>query len=323
LRLAHFRTTFPRNIQLYSGVFGVLGVALGAVGALASLRRLPLFVLTVPYIVISTLFFSLWTRPDPRYLAGGILLFTVLLVCGATVVAAAPEQLRRRGVPRPVVLGLVALALGLAIWGIGAPDAEDVSARPWATLALEGSLGLALVARALLPPGRGRAILPVGLALCLAVIVGWRTTSSFALRGSFQQEQVETAREVIESATGDRAVIFTTVEIGRPAENINFYTGASAIYLREITRWGVTPPYLMDQMVRAGFEAYLLLPPAAARRWIESDFIYPWFRPEMIADIPAHEARRWFVASPAHSGVPLWFVRMHRRPKRVPALPPS
>ena len=47
----------------YEAVFGGLGVLLAVVGGLGSLRRnTPLFVLTVPYIVASTCFFSLWTR---------------------------------------------------------------------------------------------------------------------------------------------------------------------------------------------------------------------------------------------------------------------
>jgi len=77
----------------------------------------------------------------------------------------------------------------------------------------------------------------------------------------------------------------------------------------------------MDQAVRAGFEVYLLLPPGDARRWIESRFVYPWFRPEMIADVPASEARRWFVAAAGHDGVPLWFVRMHRRSEKLEGYP--
>ncbi|MDG2307344.1 MAG: hypothetical protein P8R42_22385 [Candidatus Binatia bacterium] len=319
LRLAHLRTTLPQNLDLYLSVFGPLGGALGCFGALAAVRRLPLFLLTVPYVVVSTLFFSLWTRPDPRYLAGSILLSSLLVIYGAVTVAAATDEARRRGVRTWVALGGAAVVIGLCTWGLGVPDVEEVSARPWATVALEGALAAALLVGVFFPGGRAKWVFAIVLGLSLSGVVAVRTSSRIGLRGSFQQEQVQIARETIEGATSDKALIITSSEIGRPAENINFYTDANAVYLREVTRWGVTPPYILDQALADGFEVYLLLPPSDARRWIESEFVWPWFEPEMVAEIPLEEARRWFVASPAHYGVPLWFVQMHRRPERIRA----
>ncbi len=315
LRLAHVRTTLPKNLEVYHGVFGSLGLLLGGIGAVAALWRLPLFVLTVPYVIGATLFFSLWTRPDPRYLAGGILLFTFLVVHGAATVASATDRLRRRGVGAGACLTIAAVAVGAVGWWVGLPDTTEVSARPWVTMLLGGVLAVALIGGVFLKGGRVKWVFAVGLGLGLTAVVGWRTTTNFEGRGSFQREQVQVARDTLEAAVGERAVVFTTTDIGRPAENINFYTDVSAVYLREVLRWDVTPGFILDRVLKAGFEAYLLLPHDAARLWLESRYIYPFFEPEMTANIPAAEARRWFVASAVHQGVPLWLVRMRRRPE--------
>ncbi len=318
LRLDHLASTLPQNLGVLEGVFGGLGAMLALIGGFAAFRRAPLFALTVPYITVATLFFSLWRRPDPRYLLGAILLVSILIVYGAAKVVASSGVLRRRGVGVASTLVVVGLSWGVVCWWVGMPDFSEESARPWVTLALEAMIGGGLLAGATLPARSAARIFAVGTSLLLALLVGWRSSTSLASRGSFQAEQVAVARQTIEEATGERAVIITTTDIGRPAENINFYTDVDAVYLREVMRWGITPPYFMDQLAREGFEVYLLLPPEAARRWITSNFVYRWFRPEMIAEVAPSEARRWFVASAQHDGVHLWFVRMHRRPEALP-----
>lgn len=314
LRLGNLRTTLPQNLQIYLLVFGPLGVALGGIGAIVSLRRLPLFLLAVPYIVLATSFFSLWPRADPRYLAGGILLFALLVVHGGHAVAMATAEMRKRGFGAAACVAAAVALIGVVAWGLGPPDFAETSARPYVTIVLGAALAAALLWGAVVAPGHPQWVFAIGLALGLACVAGWRTASSIERRGSFQEREVQVARETVESAVGDNAVIFTTSDIGRPGENINFYTEATAVYLREVYRWGATPGYILDQVVKAGFEAYLLLPPDVALTWIQSNYVHPWFRPEMVADIPASEARRWFVASAGHQGVPLWLVRMHPRP---------
>lgn len=317
IRFEHLTRTLPANLEVYAATFGPLGLGLALVGALAALRRPPLFVLSVPYVVVATLFFSLWPRPDTRYLAGAILMLTVLLAYGGAVLARAPGWLRDRGLGRAACLGGVVLAAIGVFWWVGLPDLAEPSARPYVTIGLGASLALAWLV-GVFAPHRAAPVFPIVLCLGLASVVGWRSVENLGRRGSFQEAQVEIARATVEGVVGERAVIFTSTDVGRPGENINFYTHATAVYLRELARWDVTPGYMLDTVLGAGFEAYLLLRPVTARKWIESRYVYPWFRPELVAEIPATEARRWFVASAFHQGVDLWLVRMHRRDEPLP-----
>lgn len=322
LRLANFGHTLPLNLQMYLAVFGPLGAALVVLGAVSALRRPPIFLLAVPYVIVATLFFSLWPRPDPRYLAGAILLCSLLAAEGGRGFVEVSRALGRRLGGRLAHAALACVAIGVVVWVAGRPDFAEVSARPYVTVILAGTLAIALLYGALVDAGSGSTsvwrrpsfVFSLVLALGLAGVVASRTASNFERRGSFQKAEVELARQTLESAVGDQAVIFTTTDIGRPAENINFYTQANAVYLREVYRWGAQPGFILDAVEKAGMEAYLLLPPDVARTWIESKYVYPWLAPELVADIPPQEARKWFVASPGHGGVPLWLVRMRRRP---------
>lgn len=318
LRFSNFARTFPQNLAIYGSVFGALGVALILVGALSALRRPSFFALTVPYIALSTLCFSLWPRPDPRYLAGAILLCSLLLAEGGRAVVLLVAHLRARGVGRGALFAVVLAAGGAVVWLVGRPDLGESSARPYVMLALGFAIAVGMVYATVsrwspLDPRRAGLVFAGTLAFLLSGVVVSRTVENLSRQGSFQREAVDLARETIESAVGDRAVIFTTSDIGRPSENINFYTNASAVYLREVYRWGAQPGFILDQVEKAGLEAFLLLPPDVARTWIESKYVYPWFEPRMVAEIPKEDARKWFVASPVHDGVRLWLVRMRRR----------
>ncbi|MBM4265135.1 MAG: hypothetical protein FJ144_00755 [Deltaproteobacteria bacterium] len=317
LRLRHLRETLPSNLALFVDIFGALGLGLGALGAILALRLPALAVLTVPYCVIATLFFSLWARPDARYLAGAILLLTFLVVRGASGLMELPAMLRRFGRGAPALLAAVGLA-GV-IWLAGTPDPSAAGALPFVILVLAGAIAIGLAAAVLPGADRRRHLFPVILGLALASLTGWRTVQGIGQLASFQRPAVEQARATLSAALGDRAVVITTTEVGRPAENINHYTDASALYLDEVVRWGVSPGFLLDRLLQDGFEVYLLLPPSAARLWLESEYVYPFFQPQLVADIPPDRARDYFVASARHQGVRLWLVQMHRRPRPLTA----
>lgn len=316
LRLSHLAGTLPENLAAYAAGFGVLGMLLALLGAAGALRRnIALFVGTVPYVVTSLLFFSLWTRADPRYLLGAILLTTLLVTNGAAAsFRFLTRQAEHRGGGRwaAAAAGVaVAVVAGLTV------DVHENSARPWVLAVLGGTLFLSAPATVAWPAAR-RASWGMVVAVALSLVVGWRTVGGLAVRGSFQAAQVEAAREAFARHVDEPAVIITSAAIGRPAENINYYTSASAVYLEELLRWRLRPRRVLDLNAEAGLSTYLLLPPGDARRWTHSAFLYPWFEPQLVVDIPAEEARGWFVASAGHEGVPLWLVRMQPRPARVP-----
>jgi hypothetical protein len=291
---------------------GTLGIVLGLLGAIGALRVPRLFVLVVPYCVAATFFFSLWPRSDPRYLAGVFLLLPLLMLHGARVAAALPAVLVEQGHTGAGRAAILAVVVGVA-WLGGAPRPAEDSALPWVTLAFQLCVPLSVI---LWPrigrEGQGKRV-SILLALMLSGIAGWRSLESLGGRASFQQPQVAQARATIEAALAERPVVITSDEIGRPAENINYYTGASAVYLSELLRWGVAPGYFLDRLLKDGFSVYLLLPPADARLWLESPYVHPWFAAEPIASIPPVRNREYFVASPHHDGVPLLLLRIHPR----------
>jgi hypothetical protein len=310
LKLRHLRVILPENIATLRGVFGDLGLALVAVGAIAAVRRPMLLAFAVPYVVVATLFFSLWTRADPRYLAGVVLMGTLLVVEGvAALVTLAGTS--RRG---------VALAVGVVIaggtfWMGSVPEALSGTALPAATLALQGAIVAGLIAAVACgrSAGRGTALAVLGVAL--AGILFWRSGQNLGFRARFQRAEAERARSTIESLLEEPALVVTRSDIGRPAENINYYTDIDAIYEQEMVRWGVEPIAVVNAAVRQGVAAYLLMTPDAVDRWLTSPRVRKWFLPEIVAQIPASRAADVFVASPDHRGVPLQLVRIRLRPE--------
>lgn len=310
LKLRHLTTTLPENLGKLREVFGDLGLLLIAIGAVAAFRRPVLLAFAVPYVVVATLFFSLWTRADPRYLMGVVLMGTVLLVEGAATLATLAGG-RSRGIA--VALGLV---VAVAIVWIGAGRAAPgTTALPAATMAMQGAILVGLVAVAVAGRPTARATVVTVLGVALAGILFWRSAHNLGFRARFQEPEVERARATIASLIELPALVVTRSDIGRPAENINYYTDVDAIYEQEMARWGVEPVAVVNAAVRRGAAAYLLMTPDEVDRWLTSARVRKWFLPELVAQIPASRAQDVFVASPDHRGVPLRLVRIRLRPE--------
>ena len=110
------------------------------------------------------------------------------------------------------------------------------------------------------------------------------------------------------------AVVLTTTSIGRPAENLNYYTPVEAMYLEEMVRWQAQPRYAIARLLKVGFAVYLLLPPEKAKEWLANTNISTWYTSEIERTIAPDEAVDFFVASPYHRGIPLVLVRMGLKP---------
>lgn len=307
LSLRHFSATLPENLSMLREVFGDLGLVLIGVGAVATFRSPILLVTTIPYLVTATLFFSLWTRADPRYLVGVVLMGLMLLVHGLSVVAASPVRRRILG----GVTAIAVLTAGWILGGLPAPRGEGV--QPIVTIALELALLAGLSVAVAFGRGRASVAAAAALAIVLSGVLAWRSAQTLGFRARFQQAEVERARETIAALVDEPAIILTRSDIGRPAENINYYTGADAIYEQELLRWGVSSTLFLRAAVRRGVAAYLLMPPNEIDRWIRNRGVRRWFVPELIAKIPASQAADVFVASPDHHGVPLQLVRVRLR----------
>ena len=179
---------------------------------------------------------------------------------------------------------------------------------------LAAGIALAAAAGAWRPTLRPALVATLAVGLGLSGTLIWRSTTALGTYASFQQAQVARASATIEGAVEKPAIVLTTIQIGRPAENINYYTSAEAVYLEEMDRWGTAPRYTVKRLIRSGFSVYLLLTPEQARRWLANENISPWYSAEIVREVPPEQAVDYFVASPFHRGVPLVLLRLGLKP---------
>src|SRR5439155_78990 len=122
LRLANLPRVLPENLAHLRAAYGDALLALAVFGALVALggRRI-LLLAALPYALLALIFFSCWSKPDPRYLSGVHLLLPLLVVEGALGTPALVRRLARAGRPAEA-WGLAAgfaLLLGAATLGVG------------------------------------------------------------------------------------------------------------------------------------------------------------------------------------------------------------
>ena len=111
--------------------------------------------------------------------------------------------------------------------------------------------------------------------------------------------------------------MITTEDIGRPAENIEYYgRGVHALYMTDLMRWRLNMTWALPLFIQAGMTPYLLVPPGDPAWATMVDNLKSWFKLDLVADIPPPEAIRYFVAAPFHRGLRL-------QPYRVSLRPPS
>src|SRR5207249_11872158 len=118
LRLENLPRVLPENILHLRASYGDVLLALAVWGALLALLQRPmLFLATVPYAILALLFFSCWSKPDPRHLSGVHVLLPLLIVEGTLGTADVVRRLARGGrivEARGLAAGF-ALALGVAM----------------------------------------------------------------------------------------------------------------------------------------------------------------------------------------------------------------
>jgi hypothetical protein len=123
------------------------------------------------------------------------------------------------------------------------------------------------------------------------------------------------ARATFAAAVGPRAVVITTEEVGRPAENIDHYSKvAHALYMTDLRRWGLTVPYGAEALAKAGWIPYLLIPRSQPDRDAMLEELRKTFDVVLMADIPAPRAMDYFVAAAFYPrGVHMELYRMTPR----------
>jgi hypothetical protein len=312
LRLAHLPRTLPGNVGLLRGAYGdvLLGVAvLGALLALVQ-RRL-LFLAAVPYCVVALLFFSCWARPDTRYLAGIYLFMPMLVVEGVLGSLDLVRRLVRGGrrlLGQQLSLAAGALLLAVAV-AVRVPPAA--TALPTLVVILCGVGVIGLAAASLWPHRRVTAVAAPLLALLLFVLSGIRTSASLDRRASFQRPAVLRAQARFSRAVEPKAVVITTEEVGRPAENIDYYSGvAHALYLTDLSRWGLPVYEAARLLAEGGFMPYLFIQVNEPGRDRILAPLQKGFKVDLVADVKPREAIEYFVAAAFHSGVRMELFRL-------------
>lgn len=255
-QLANVVRTLPGNVAHLERSFGWLGLAtvLGAVWGLRSRR--PLVAALLPYPVVALVFYSCWSHPDARYLAGAALCLLPLTAVGLVVACRWVADERHPGSWR--ALGAVAALL--------------VVAQPWLPAwapvprvgAVERALAVALGASVVLPAlprigGVARRLAPLAPGIALSTLALSIVLGSAGPREPFQHERIARARAVLGAMIPAGSLVIASESLGRPAENITHYVGAHAIYPGEIALWWENPAAVAMRFLIAGRRVFFLL----------------------------------------------------------------
>ncbi len=253
-QLSNLATTLPGNAIYLVSAFGWFSALV--VGALVwGFRRDRLLVAALlPYAVVGFLFYSCWSHPDSRYLAGVAACLLPLAAVGAARMCEAAAG--ASSMVRIVVLLLAAVPLARA-FGV-APEWIPAPGRAGAALAM----GVVVVSlRGWIPglasrPTRLVALAPaVAFALLGIVLVN----RSAGRRDPFQYPQVARAREVVSAKMPPGSLVVTTTSLGRPAENLRHYSDLEAFYAEELSLLRVNGDKAMVQFALQGRRTFYLL----------------------------------------------------------------
>jgi len=314
LRLSNLRTTLPGNVAILRGAYGNVMLAIAIWGAVVALvRRRTLFVLAVSYVLIGLVFFSFWSRPDNRYLSGVFCMLPLLIVEGTLGTLDVVRVLaRRRLAARGTGLALgAAAALVVGATMVAAPRTGVMPMLSWIVPTLTA---VALVAAAVAPHRRVAGVAAPVLAVTLAALGAWRAYTNLDVRGGFQRPEMLRARTTFARVVEPGAVVITTEDIGRPAENIEYYSGVAwALYFTDLARWGIGVTEAAERFAVARMKPYLLIPPTQPDRTRMLEELGRSFLVERTADIAPGQAMDYFVAAPFHRGVRLELYRLTPR----------
>ncbi len=318
LRLTHLATSAPGNWRLIVRAYTplLLGVALW--GALvASIMRPLLAAAAVSYAVVAFLFYSCWPRPDVRYLIGIFVFLPMLVVEGSLGTLDLVRVLAKRG-RREMARALALFAAALFLLGalVLRPGAGTGAALSSLFLAVPLVTGIAAALAATWPSRRIGALAAPALALALGGCKTAHVQAQAGRRAPFQQPQMLEARGNMQRLLEPDSVVITTEEVGRPAENIEHYSGvADALYLTDLERWRLKPHSAAVHLIGNRRRPYLFIPAnqpdkAELLAGIRKDGMTA----ELVADIPANRAMAHFVAAPFHRGVRMELYRISHPP---------
>ena len=256
-------------------------------------------------------------RDDPeldfRYLIG-VFVFLPMLVVEGTIGTLDLIRLVWRQRRHELARGLAVFAtavflLGAWVW-MPAAGPGGLAVRTFLAVTLITGVATALAA---LWPGRRIAALAAPV-LMLALV--WCKVSDVqeqaGRRAPFQQAQMLEARANMQRLLEPNSVVISVEEVGRPAENIAYYSGtADALYLTDLERWRMTPGQVALVLILQGMRPYLFIPANQPNRTaMLEELRNAHLTVDLVADIPAQRAMAHFVAAPFHRGVRMELYRI-------------
>jgi hypothetical protein len=272
-------------------------------------------------VITALIFYSCWTRPDRRLLLGVDLLLPMLILEGTVgtvdLVAAVAPRGRRTGVVILLLLvavtsAMICLAPVAESWGTLPARGVDLGSTTAATLErlLFLSAMLAPVAALAWTPRTGRAVAAAVLVVGLVAMTSQE--SGLYRRAPFQQAEVEHARQTFGDVVPPPAVVITTEAIGRPAENIEYYTGIPTLYRTDLERWRLGMVDAARALIDHGMTPYLLIDEAEPDRSSIVADLSATVGLTAVRTIPPARAIEYFVAAPFGNRFPLQLYRLGR-----------
>ena len=265
-QLAHLRQTLPVNAADLWRAFG-LSLVFVLLALKASRTRRPfVLVALLPYPIAALFFYSCWSHADPRYLAGAALLLDAAVALGAVLVCAQPAA----GVVERLFRVVVCVALVVGSW-MQAGSASAVTLALGAA-ASAGTLFWALTGGSTGRVGSGdrtlaylpdrewlRAVLAMLPALGLSGLALFRLASGSASYGPFPREQVEAAQLAVAEVMPPGSLVIAAEGLGRPVENLRFYSGLQAFHPSELGFFNVRPDVAALLFLARGGRAFFLM----------------------------------------------------------------
>lgn len=255
-RFANLAQSLPGNLEHLAEAYGWL-LGPGLLGILWGLFRRPLLLAgLLPYPLVALVFYSFWSHPDPRYLAGVALCSMPLVGFGLVLAAERATDPSSSALWRIGVLVWAAVVVASRLGGL--PGVPMASAPAWVTAVTIAAAALFAVMGGVRP----RSWIPLAVlvpALALAG-VGIRSLAvGGERRDPFQRPQVERARTVLEAAIPPGSLVITDSGLGRTAENISHYTGIRAVYGSELDLVGILPTTAVIQHHLNGRRVFYLI----------------------------------------------------------------
>jgi hypothetical protein len=312
LRLAHLSTTLPGLWKMLCAAYSPFLLGVIVWGALvAAVLRPVLAAGAVSYAVVAILFFGCWPRADPRYLIGVFVFLPMLLVEGTIGTLDLIRLLWKWH--RPQAARALAI-VGVAAFFLGGATFTQISASgalqgpTFYTIVIIVGLGLAA---SLYPNRRVSAVTAPALMLALLCVRVSQIQADSGRRAPFQRAQMLDARANMQKLLEPNSVVITTEDVGRPAENIEFYSGvAQAMYLTDLERWRFDLSNTATWIILDHKRPYLFIPASQRDKQELLASLRQHLTVELVAAIPPQKAMAHFVAAPFHRGVAMELYRI-------------